>query len=113
MPRRQKMTETETQLILVECVSTFRIRYMVEVPKGIDTLGNDKALWALDTVTIGEAREFSQEHIGEQIISHRVVSRNEALAMCDQENKYGHTWDDDLKASAFFTLWADRSEKLK
>lgn len=111
MPRRQKKTETETQLVLVECVSTYRIRYMVEVPKGIDTLGNDKALWALDTVTMGEAREFSQEHIGEQIISHRVVSRNEALAMCDQENEYGHTWDDELKASAFFTLWADRSKK--
>jgi hypothetical protein len=60
-----------------------------------------------------EAREFSQKHIGEQIISHRVVSRTEALAMCDQENKYGHTWDDELKASAFFTLWDDRSEKWK
>ncbi len=113
MPRRQKKTETETQLVLVECVSTYHIRYMVEVPKGIDTEGNDKALWALDTVTMDEAREFSQKHIGEQIISHRVVSRTEALAMCDQENKYGHTWDDELKASAYFTLWDERSEKWK
>jgi len=74
MSRQQKKIETETQLVLIECVSSYRIRYMVEVPKGIDTLGNDKSLWALDTVSMNEAREFSQEHIGEQIISHRVVA---------------------------------------
>ena len=53
----------ETQLVLVECVSTFRQRYMVEVPVGTDDYGNDKTLWALDTVTMQEAKEFSQEYL--------------------------------------------------
>jgi hypothetical protein len=45
------MTKKETQWVLVECVSTFRQRYMVEVPTGIDNYGKDKSEWALDTVT--------------------------------------------------------------
>ena len=42
----------ETQLVLVECVSMFRMRYLVEVPVGIDSYGNDKKDWALDTVSM-------------------------------------------------------------
>ena len=93
----KKETETETELVLVECVSTFRMRYMVEVPKG-------KAEWALDTVTMNEAKEFSQVHIGEQIVSHRVVSKEEALALSDTDNDYGKTWPEELKVKNFFTL---------
>ena len=62
------LSKKQTQWVLVECVSTFRQRYMVEVPVGTDDLGKDKTLWALDTVTMEEAKEFSQEHIGEQIV---------------------------------------------
>lgn len=93
----KKETEKETELVLVECVSTFRMRYMVEVPKG-------KAEWALDTVTMNEAKEFSQVHIGEQIVSHRVVSKEEALALSDTDNAYGSTWPEELKVKNFFTL---------
>ncbi len=93
----KKETEKETELVLVECVSTFRMRYMVEVPKG-------KAEWALDTVTMNEAKEFSQVHIGEQIVSHRVVSKEEALALSDTDNDYGKTWPEELKVKNFFTL---------
>ncbi len=64
--------EPTTEWVLVECISTFRERYMVEVPIG-------KQLWALDTVVMNEAKEFSQEHRGETIVSHRVVSGEEAL----------------------------------
>ena len=95
----------ETELVLVECVSTFRQRYMVEVPKG-------KAEWALDTVTMEDAREFSQEHLGEQIVSHRVVSKEEALTICDRDNDYTKRWDDEAKIRAFFTTWTGQNEKL-
>ena len=105
------LTKKETQWVLVECVSTFRERYMVEVPKGTDEYGKDKALWALDTVTMNEAKEFSQEHIGEQIISHRVVSRDEALTMCDQDNEYSSSWDNDLKIKNFFTTWEEQENE--
>ena len=102
-----KKEKKDTQWVLVECVSTFRERYMVEVPVGIDKYGKDKAEWALDTVTMSEAKEFSQEHIGEQIISHRVVSKEEALSLCDKDNDYTISWPEEQKINTFFTLWKE------
>ena len=100
----------ETQLVLVECVSTFRQRYMVEVPVGTDDYGNDKTLWALDTVTMQEAKEFSQEYLGEQIVSHRVVTYDEALSLCDKDNDYTVSWDTETKVKNFFTTLADQEK---
>lgn len=100
----------ETQLVLVECVSTFRQRYMVEVPVGTDDYGNDKTLWALDTVTMQEAKEFSQEFLGEQIVSHRVVTYDEALSLCDKDNDYVVSWDTETKVKNFFTTVADQEK---
>jgi hypothetical protein len=105
---RKKASE-EKQWVLVEAVSTFRTRYMVEVPVGIDEQGNDKAKWALDTVVMGEAKEFSQEHLGEQIVSHRVVSKKEALALCDVDNDYTGEWDKETKMKNFFTTWEEQN----
>ena len=101
------MKKIETQWVLVETISTFRERYMVEVPVGVDRYGKDKADWALDTVTLEEAKEFSQEHLGETIVSHRVVTKEEALAMCDKENEYAKVWNDEMKIQAFFTTMAE------
>lgn len=88
--------QPEKEWVLVECVSQFRMRYVVEVPKG-------KAEWAMDTVVMNEAKEFSQEHIGESIVSHRVISREDALKLCDIDNNYCSSWDDDKKVEVFFT----------
>jgi hypothetical protein len=90
----------ETELVMVECISTFRQRYVVEVPKG-------KKDWALDTVTCEQAKEFSQLHIGETIVSHRVVSKEEVLEICDIDNHYCQSWSDEQKISAFVTLESD------
>jgi hypothetical protein len=95
--------EPTTEWVLVECISTFRERYMVEVPKG-------KELWALDTVTMNEAKEFSQEHLGETIVSHRVVSLEEALVLCDKDNSYCSGWSSDKKIDAFFTKEGENVE---
>ena len=88
--------------MLFECVSTFRTRYMVEVPKG-------NSEWAMDTVVMEEAKEFSQEHLGEQIVSHRVVSKKEALALCDVDNDYIGEWDKETKMKNFFTTWEEQN----
>ena len=101
------MKKIETQWVLVEAVSMFRERYMIEVPVGVDRYGKDKTLWALDTVTLGEAKEFSQEHLGETIVSHHVVTREDALAMCDKDNDYARVWNDELKVQTFFTSMAE------
>jgi len=97
----------ETQWVLVETVSMFRERYMVQVPVGTDSFGKDKTEWALDTVTMNEAKEFSQEHLGETIVSHRVVSMEEALALCDKDNAYASPWSDEKKVEAFFTEYKE------
>jgi hypothetical protein len=101
------MKKIETQWVLVEAVSMFRERYMIEVPVGVDRYGKDKTLWALDTVTLGEAKEFSQEHLGETIVSHHVVTREDALSMCDKDNDYARVWNDELKVQTFFTSMAE------
>ena len=97
----------ETQWVLVETVNTFRQRYMVEVPIGTDNYNKDKVEWALDTVTMEEAKEFSQEHIGELIVSHRVVTKEEALSLCDKDNDYTKSWNEEQKINTFFTLWKE------
>ena len=105
------MKKTETQWVLVEAVSMFRERYMVEVPVGVDRYGKDKADWALDTVTLCEAKEFSQEHLGETITSHRVITKEEALALCDKDNAYCKAWTEEMKDKNFFTTMAEHIQK--
>ena len=90
--------------VMVETVQTFRHRYMVQVPAG-------KSEWALDTVVMEEAKEFSQEHLGETIVSHRVVSEEEALAVCDVDNHYCKTWSKEQKMKAFFTHDGEKVER--
>lgn len=106
------MKKIETQWVLVETVSMFRERYMVEVPVGVDRYGKDKAEWALDTVTMEEAKEFSQEHLGETVVSHRVVTKEDALAMCDKDNDYAKKWNDELKIKTFFTVMTEHIADL-
>lgn len=84
------MKKLEKELVLVECISTFRMRYVVEVPIG-------KKEWALDTVVCQEAEEFSQEHIGEQIVSHRVIDNQEYLRIFNEDNSYLSKWTDEEK----------------
>lgn len=82
--------------VLVEAVSVFRERYMVEVPV-------EHPEYALDTVVMEEANVFSSGHIGENIVSHRVVSREEALELCDADNDYARGWKTEEKMANFFT----------
>ena len=86
----------ETELVLVECIQQYRMRYVVEVPVG-------KSDWALDTVTMEEAVEFSQLNLGETIVSHRVVSKDDVLKLCDIDNDYCKSWDAEKKFEVFVT----------
>ena len=92
-----------TVWVMVETVSMFRQRYVVQTPA-------DNPEYALDDVTMETAKEFSQEWIGEQIISHRVVSEEEALCQCDKDNDYAKSWSDDHKLSTFFTKEGERRD---
>ena len=94
---------TEKEWVLVDCISTFRHRYVVQVPQG-------KAEWALDTVSMNQAKEFSQLHLGETIVSHRVVTEDEALAICDVDNDYLTSWTSAQKIKNLFTTEEDLND---
>lgn len=83
---------------LVEAISTFRMRYVVEV---------DDPVWAEDTVTMNEAKEFSQEHLGETIVSTRELTRDEVVTLCDVDNHYCKSWTEDQKIENFVTTAKD------
>ena len=86
----------ETEWVLVDTVSQFRQRYVVEVPKG-------KSEYALDSVTMEDVKEFSQKHLGETIVSHRVISEKDALDLFDEDNDYLKDFTDDKKMECGFT----------
>lgn len=78
----------KTKFVLVETVSQYRMRYLVEVPKNSELI-------ALDVVTQDKAKEFSQKHIGESILSHRVIDRKKAVSLYRQDHSYLHNWTDE------------------
>lgn len=83
--------------VMVEAIQTFRMRYLVEAPA-------DHPEYALDTVTMNEAKEFSQESLPEMIVSHRIVTEDEALQICDVDNDYLKSWTKEQKIKNFFTF---------
>ena len=94
-----------SKFVLVEAISQFRQRYVIEVPDD----HNDREYpctaitWAEDTVTIEEMKEFSQKHLGEVITSSREVTQEEVLKLCDIDNDYCKSWDDAKKLEVFVT----------
>lgn len=94
------LNDTDNEFVLVETIYQFRQRYIVEVPRG-------KHEWACDTVVNQEAKEFSQKSLGETIISHRVIDKDDIIPLCDEDNDYLKTWDADLKLNTFVTFQSD------
>jgi len=85
-----------SEWVLVDTISQYRMRYLVEVP-------DDHPEYALDIVTMSEAKEFSQEWLGETIFSHRIVSEREALQIFDKDNYYLKNLIDEKKKETGFT----------
>jgi hypothetical protein len=75
---------------LVETVSQFRMRYVIEC--------ND-IIHAQDTVACEEAAEMSQEHLGEVIVSAREIDGQEYIRVFNEDNDYLSSWDDEQKFS--------------
>jgi hypothetical protein len=76
---------------LVETVSVFRMRYVVEANSASD---------AKDEVTMcvgDDFKEFSQLHLDEMISSTREITSAEYLRMFDEDNVYLKDWDEDQK----------------
>jgi len=79
------------KIVLVETVSTFKHIYAVELDD------NEPNEYALDDVACelypnGSLEEFAQEHISEDIFSHRVISEEEYIKLFDEMNGYMSGW---------------------
>lgn len=94
-----------SKFVLVETVSQYRMRYVIEVPD--DHMDREypcpATTWAEDTVTSEEMKEFSQKWLGEVITSSREITKEEVLTMCDIDNNYCKSWDEDKKIDVFVT----------
>lgn len=84
------------KIVLVETVSMFRHVYAVE-------LNDDEPTeHALDDVTCEmfnshNLEEFAQNHISEDIFSHRVVTEEEYIKVFDEMNGYLNLWTPEQK----------------
>ena len=101
-----------SKLVLVETVSTFRHTYVVRLP---DSEPDD---YALDDVVINlgidnsSLNEVSQNHVSEDIFSHRVITENEYLEMFDRENGYLSSWPAEKKMEFIFDSLKNRQEQI-
>lgn len=68
---------------LVEAISTFRMRYVVEA---------ECVEHAADEVTMGDALEFGQKHLGETITSMWEVSDAEICDLFFEDHDYLSSW---------------------
>lgn len=76
------------KLVMVETLSQFRVKYVIEVEDDIDH--------ALDEVVMNEGllTEFSQKSLEPTIIiSHREITEEEYLKQFDEDNQYLISWD--------------------
>ena len=91
-----------SKYVMVDTVSQFRMRYVVEVPDDVEIPSEGKypctpEQYASDSVTCEDTREFSQEHLGETIVSTREVSLEEAIAQWRKDNGGAFdSWSDEL-----------------
>lgn len=103
-----------SKLVLVETVSTFRHTYAIRLPDGEP---ND---YALDDVTAAitsgeyqdKLEELSQNHIAEDIFSHRVITEKEYLEIFDRENAYLSFWPTEQKFKFVFDSLKHREEQI-
>ena len=68
---------------IVEAISMFRMRYVIEA---------DCAEHAADEVTMQNANEFSQLHLGEHISSVRQISDEELCDLFFEDNPHLKDW---------------------
>jgi hypothetical protein len=88
-----------TEYVLVTAISTHRIRYAIPMDE-LQKLNEEQPVdpkWALDCVTMQEIEEFSQEHLGEQIVDFDVLTEEEILKQFNKDNDYLTSWTTEQK----------------
>lgn len=91
---------SEEKYVIVTAVSMFRMRYCIpvsELQKMNPEVPVEAVQWAEDSVTMNEAEEFSQLHLGETIIDTMVVDEEAMLSLFDKDNGYLSGWTREKK----------------
>lgn len=83
------------KLFLVDAVSSYRTSYVVRCENEED---------AKDTVAMEEAKEFSQDWLGETISRVSEITEDDYLVLFDKENDYLKEWDIEKKKSLISTV---------
>ena len=76
--------------VLVETVSIFRMRYVIEANNASDA--KDEV-----SMNVGDLSEFSQHQVDEMITSSREINQAEYLRMFDEDNEYLKNWTEEQK----------------
>ena len=78
-------------LYLVEAISIFRQRYVVDAAEA--SHANDEVVMKIGETYDEDFHEFSQKHIDEVITSTREITPEEYLKLFDEDNDYLASWD--------------------
>ena len=89
----------EKKLYLVETISMFRLRYVVEAREEGHAM--DEVVCEMGN---HEFQEFSQKHIDEVIVSTRELSATDYMNLFDADNDYLKSWDIGQKMSMINTI---------
>ena len=100
-----------SEYVVVTTTSTFRHRYVMH-RDDLQALNLESEVnpieWAKDVVTCEDCEEFSQEHLGEQILEANEISEAEMLQLFDRDNTYLKDWAQEHKIS-----WVRKNLKLE
>jgi len=89
--------------VVVTTISTFHHRFVMhkddlrKMNTDVKATDKDLADWAMDTVVMEECNEFSQNHLGEQIVDTYECDEDEMLTFFDRDNDYLSGWTREAK----------------
>jgi hypothetical protein len=95
------------KLYLVEAVSMFRMRYVIEAKE--ESHAMDEHTMEISKETF---KEFSQEHIGENISSVRELTKAEYFELFDKDNDYLKSWPKSRKMEYINVIDYDDEKKV-
>lgn len=91
--------EMENKLYLVETVSMFRMRYVIEARE--ESHAADEFVMQIGKESF---KEFSQHHMDEVIVSTRELSATDYMELFDKDNDYCKSWPVSKKMEAINSI---------
>lgn len=106
---KNKDKSEDKKYVVVDAVSTFHMRYVVELDS------SDPEHFAHDIVTMQKAKEFSQRHLDEVIVTSQEVDKEKALSMARKEHPHWALESDEKLMEVFVTAKEkkDSQDKVK